>query len=82
MYWNSEIESLAIVENAENKLNEVQGKFRVLIKNKLSYVLGKNVGFFQKIKNIRDILQNTNENSSNDIEITPSDILCNMNMPH
>jgi len=48
-YWNFEFESLVIVENAENKLNEVQEESGVIIKNKLNYVLGKNIGF-KKLK--------------------------------
>ncbi|KAF0747085.1 DUF659 domain-containing protein [Aphis craccivora] len=70
------IESLAIVENAANTLNEVQGvqvKSGVIIKNKLNDVLAKNVGL-QNIKAIRNILLNKNENPSMNIEFTPSDI--------
>lgn len=67
------IESLAIVENAANTLNEVQGESGVIIKNKLNDVLAKNVGL-QNIKAIRNILLNKNENPSMNIEFTPSDI--------
>jgi hypothetical protein len=38
------IESLAIKEKAEIKLNELRGEFRVIIKNKLNNVFGNNVG--------------------------------------
>lgn len=67
------IESLAIVENAANTLNEVQGESGVIIKNKLNDVLAKNVGL-QNIKAIRNILLNKNENPSMNVEFTPSDI--------
>jgi len=53
--------SLAILKNATNKLNEVQGKFDVIIKNKLNYALDENFDL-QKINTIRDILLNKNEN--------------------
>ncbi|CAI6368163.1 unnamed protein product [Macrosiphum euphorbiae] len=56
------VESLEIVENAANTLSEVQGESGVIIKNKLNYVLAKNVGL-QHIKTIRNILLNTNENN-------------------
>jgi hypothetical protein len=43
------IEILAIVENAEIKLNKVWGEFGVIVKNKLNYVLGKNVDLLLEI---------------------------------
>ena len=44
------IESLAIVENAAIKLNEVQGESGVIIKNKLNNNISKNVAL-QKNQN-------------------------------
>jgi len=42
------IESLAIMENAAIKLNEVQGESGVIIKNKLNYNISKNVALQKK----------------------------------
>jgi hypothetical protein len=55
------------MENAENKLNQVQVGSEVLIRNKLNYVLSNNAGL-QKIKTIRDILTNKNERINNYIK--------------
>ena len=41
------IESLSIVENAENKLNEVLREISVIIINELNYILYKNVGLHE-----------------------------------
>lgn len=61
------------MENAANKLNEVQRESWVTIKNKASYVLAENVSL-QNLKTIRDILLNKNVNTSLNIEFKLSNV--------